>query len=420
MSVFQKSLYMTAKYLVEYRFIKMLFQNLRMFLDRGLGVISRYLLFKLSRINPKRIFITTFQGDLTCNPKYITMELMKKHHDYQIVWGVRKDSIDKAISDLGDNIIVVPKYSFEFYRMLYTSKLCIINSGACLGRPFFKKKGQILFQTWHGSMGIKRIDPDTYTGKDRKFWVKMTSKTAKATEYMLANSTYENEIFRNSFWHKSEMLMYGHPRNDVLLNLSDKHMQKIKKEVLDRYSLDKDTKIILYAPTIRDFHSFECYEIPDAELTDALCSKYGGKWAIFKRMHPILRKYGKYYGYKNERVTCIDATDYPDMQDLLIASDIAVTDYSSWIYDFVLTKRPGFIYAVDIEKYNNGRGFYYSLQETPFPIASNGEELVKNILDFEYDQYFDRIEQFLVARGCVETGHASLRTVEKIHEIMKQ
>ena len=67
----------------------------------------------------------------------------------------------------------------------------------------------------------------------------------------------------------------------------------------------------------------------------------------------------------------VDVTDYPDIQELMMISDVAITDYSSWIYDYVLSRKPGFIFATDIEEYNTERGFYYPIRVYSF---SNCEE----------------------------------------------
>ena len=136
---------------------------------------------------------------------------------------------------------------------------------------------------------------------------------------------------------------------------------------------------------------------------------------ILLRFHPTVRKFA------NANVNTgnlINVTNYPDIQELMMISDIAITDYSSWIYDFVLSKKPGFIYASDIELYNDERGFYYPLERTPFPIATNNEELIKNILNFDNNEYLDKVEKFLKEKGCIEDGKAAYRVVEKIKEIL--
>lgn len=94
-----------------------------------------------------------------------------------------------------------------------------------------------------------------------------------------------------------------------------------------------------------------------------------------------------------------------------------ITDYSSCIFDFMLSRRPGFIFATDIEEFNTERGFYYPLEETPFPIARNNEELMQNIRNFDEAAYHNGVEEFLINKGCIEDGCASERVADKIAEL---
>ena len=86
----------------------------------------------------------------------------------------------------------------------------------------------------------------------------------------------------------------------------------------------------------------------------------------------------------------------------------------------MLSKKPAFIFATDIEKFNNDRGFYYPLESTPFPIASDNETLINNIEKFEYEEYKIKVENFIKDKGCIEDGHAAERTVDLIEELMKR
>ena len=99
-------------------------------------------------------------------------------------------------------------------------------------------------------------------------------------------------------------------------------------------------------------------------------------------------------------------------------SDVAITDYSSWIYDYILTRRPGFIFATDIYSYETERGFYYPLSSTPFPVSTNNETLIENILLFDEKQYEKNVDVFLEEKGCIDDGHASQRVVDKIIELV--
>ena len=132
-----------------------------------------------------------------------------------------------------------------------------------------------------------------------------------------------------------------------------------------------------------------------------------------------------FYGVKKGSTTLTETTDYivdgtyyPDIQELLVSADIVVTDYSSCIFDFMLSRKPGFIYASDIKDFDEMRGFYYPLTSTPFPVSENNEQLQKNISEFDYESYKQKVEDFLKEKGCIEDGHASERVVEFIKEKM--
>ena len=99
---------------------------------------------------------------------------------------------------------------------------------------------------------------------------------------------------------------------------------------------------------------------------------------------------------------------------------MAMTDYSSCIFDFMLSRKPAFIFATDIENYNTERGFYYPLESTPFPVATDNIELIENIRNFDYEKYKQEVEIFLQEKGCMEDGHASERVVDLIERIIKE
>ena len=114
----------------------------------------------------------------------------------------------------------------------------------------------------------------------------------------------------------------------------------------------------------------------------------------------------------------VDATAYPDIQELLVYADVVITDYSSCIFDYMLSGRPAFIYAPDLEQYNTERGFYYPLEETPFAIAKNMDILEERIETFDQHVYAAEVERFLASKGCMEDGQAARRVADLIMEVI--
>ena len=79
------------------------------------------------------------------------------------------------------------------------------------------------------------------------------------------------------------------------------------------------------------------------KLIKTVSEKFGGKWVVMMRLHPRLVNLMQDFAGNKDFI--IDATNYSDIQELMVSSDALITDYSSCIYDFMLSRKPGFIYA---------------------------------------------------------------------------
>lgn len=364
-----------------------------------------------------KVMFTTTQGSYTCNPKAICEELIASGSNLKLVWAVFNRNVEtkELRNQYPKQVKVVKKGSLQFYKEYYTSKF-IVDNEHNFGRRWFckKRKGQIIIQTWHGSLGLKRIAVDN--SKAAHKIIKKNIDYQKHVDYVISNSDFEtNTVFRTSYWPTNEIKEFGHPRNDILfLDSKDKKIVNLNNEIRKKFNIPKNNKIFLYAPTFREQNLLSIQEEIDYDkLKDVLSKKFGGKWSVIVRFHE--RERAAHPNYCKEH-NVIDGTLYPDMQELLAVVDIGLTDYSSWICDFVLTGRPGFIYGKDINSYETGeRGFYYKLTETPFPISTNINQLFKNIENFDLDKYKKKTKKFLKLRGCVEDGNASKKVVELIN-----
>lgn len=382
-------------------------------IDHFVGQLVRNRIAKKGKTDPKKIFFQSFQGDYTCNPKYITEELLRQGVDARIVWAGRKQSICTP-GAFPYGVKTVDMYSYEMMQEMASSKIIITNSVEYQKRKLPIRKDQVVFQTWHGSLGIKRFDKGHNNGKA---WVKAAEYNGKIADYCISNSTFENDVYKTSFWNNTEILEYGHPRNDILMKPMDEDLKKKAKVIKHGLGIPADAKVVLYGPTFRDAHNFDCYNIKPDVLFEALEKRFGGKWVLLNRYHPTVRKQGAGF---NGSTDVINVSLYPDIQELMLIADIAVTDYSSWIYDFMLTGKPGFIFATDIKKYDNERGFYFRLDSTPFPVATTPGGLARNVLAFDEEKYKKDLDAFLKGKGCFEDGHAAERTVELIKKILAE
>ena len=107
---------------------------------------------------------------------------------------------------------------------------------------------------------------------------------------------------------------------------------------------------------------------------------------------------------------------YPDMQELLVASDMLVTDYSSCMFDFAITGKPCFLFATDVTDYIKDRNFYFPLQSLPFPQADNNPELLQLVERFDEQEYLKKRKEFFGRLAFREDGQASQRCAKWILE----
>lgn len=366
------------------------------------------ILFRHRKIDQKKIFFLNFSNEYDCNPKYICEEILKQKLDYKIVFATSKNT--KNLGDFPKNITIVYKGTPRFYKEIYSSKVIVENDIRVSFQGVKKKKGQILIETFHGSIGIKAFGRQA---NNDVLWHKMADKAAAMTDYIISNSKFENNIYKTTFWSNNEILLLGHARNDVLF-IDEKTRYEIKEKICKRYGIDSNSKICLYAPTFRDDEDQNIYQIDYQKLAKTLSNKFGGNWVIAFRLHHLTNETLE---DKKELSGAVDVSNYPDIQELATVIDCGITDYSSWICEYVLRRKPGFIYAPDAEKYETDeRPLTIPLKDLPFPLGKDFKELIQKIENFDAEKYKKDCDSFLFKHGSVDDGHASERIVQKIKE----
>ena len=381
---------------------------------RLVGDIERWIIGKTTHVQNDKVLFSTFQGDYTCNPKYISEALHALCPELKIVWAVRRITMENH-EDIPDYVSLAQRRTFRFYKEWAEARAMVVNSVDVFSIYMPKKPEQFLLQTWHGSLGIKRF------GKD-PFWTLLgaAKRMAKVTDAVVSNSEFEDFVYKDTFWADVPILRYGHARNDILISTPDNQQKiaQINKRLREQYEIGADVRLILYAPTFRNALNVDCYDVDCKGVVEALEKRFGGQWKLLMRLHPTAREKMEELTFLDKSCV-IDMTTYPDIQDLIVISDAMITDYSSCIFDFVVSGKPGFIFATDIAEYNNERGFYYKLEETPFPIATNNEELLTNIGAFDLKAYESAVKDFLDKKGCVDDGQAARRTAKLIADVVR-
>ncbi|HEM4403750.1 TPA: CDP-glycerol glycerophosphotransferase family protein, partial [Streptococcus suis] len=142
------------------------------------------------------------------------------------------------------------------------------------------------------------------------------------------------------------------------------------------------------------------------------------KYVLINRFHPGVADHINIVQSEFNK----DGNFYSDMQELLVASDVLITDFSSSIFDFVLKSNKVFLFAKDYDDYiNKERGLNFDLKkDLKFNFANSQDELIYNILNFNEEIASNNIEEMKVFLGMCDDGNASLRIAEHIMNIINE
>lgn len=281
-----------------------------------------------------------------------------------------------------------------------------------------KRKGQLFIETWHGGLGIKKIEGDIQRVLDTPWEMEEIRNTVKLADVFISNSDHLSEIYRRAFGYKGPIWKVGYPKNDIMLQDNQVSAVNVRKDL----SISGNTRIVLYAPTYRDSFAwgnnqdFSVYDIDFKRIKTAIQERFGGEWVVLVKWHPTMVPYIERNNIHYDNV--MEVTSYNDMQGLLCAVDIVISDYSSCIFDAVLREIPCFTFAKDFEQYKGTQGTYFEMEELPFPYAKNNDELIENIRTYDHDDYLIRWNKFKERTGLVETGHAAKDIASKISAML--
>lgn len=367
-------------------------------------------LFLKMKKKPRLVLFESFKGkSYSDSPKYIYEYMLKHNSNYRFIWSVvEKQNIPGSPKQ-------VKRLSLKYFYYLARAKYWVINSR--LPNYIEKSSETTYLQTWHGTP-LKRLAGDMedvyMPGTNSALYKRNFYNETQKWDYLISPNAYSSKIFKSAFWFNKPMLEVGYPRNDVLYNKNkNEDITKLKQKL----NLPLDKKIILYAPTWRDdeFYAKGKYKFNlKLDLAD-MREKLGNEYIIILRMHYFIASQlditefeGFAYNYSN----------YDDVGEIYLLSDILITDYSSVFFDYANLKRPILFYTYDLEKYRDTlRGFYIDMEkEVPGPLLENTGEVIQAIqkINEMKASYHERYEVFYDRFCKWDDGQAAKRVVEKV------
>lgn len=327
----------------------------------------------------KLILFNSFGGKkYDDSPKEIYLKMIEDHFfdDYDIVWAFHSPDdfeIPKGRKIKAD--------TFKYFVTALQARVWVTNSGIERGLSF-KGKKTIYLNTWHGTP-IKKMGNDI-AASNQSF----KSYSKNHTDLMNAQSDFEADVFSRVFGIEiGKFIKVGLPRNDRLVDVSIEE----KKAVREKLGIKDECKVILYAPTFREYCKNEKGEVSCDFPFDMQQWKNMGKNSLilFRAHYEVSR----FLNLPSNDSHIRDVSSYPNLNDLIIASDILISDYSSIIFDYALTDKPIVLFTYDYDQYAKERGVYFDIREW-FQSAETESELIDIIKNINVEQEKRRVKSF--------------------------
>lgn len=297
--------------------IKVTDQKIRKSTSLKLDFIKQIAFPMMQKYLPKqqKVFFESFSTKTySDNPKAISDFLRQHHPNVKQTW-----SLDNQKNRLPDKMTKVKLGTFMYYFELATSKVIVTNFNA---PHILKTQKQYLIQTMHGVPLKKMGFPIMTDFKSRK----LLQDTVRNWDLFTSTSDYLNSIVLESYQYDGDIIPSGYPRNDFLIQNKDN--LDLKHNILKSLQIANDKKIILYAPTWRNKSSFD-FKFTLSELEKNL----GDDYVLIVRAHYFVDKFVDSSIFSTK---VINGQHIVDVKELLLISDILITDYSSIMFDFFL------------------------------------------------------------------------------------
>lgn len=402
MLFFKERTYMKANRL----FIKTKNKKIEYIQDNLLKLLFYF--FRIFPVQKNKIVVSCFKNHGYCDsPKYIINQLLELNCAADIVWLCDYENPPEMPACIRQ----VPYHSIRGTYEQVTARIWISNRRK--SRYVRKRKNQYYIQTWHGGIRLKNTERATID-KLSKRYIESAQNDSKMIDLFLSNSDFSTFFIRRDMWYSGKILQKGLPRTDILLN-GDQDV--ISEKVKSKLSINKSNKILLYAPTFRADMDVDKYTLPSDQILSELEKCTENNWTFVIHMHTNVYN-PQYWPGNSEKV--INASSYEDIQELLIAADFLISDYSSIITDFALLNKPILLYCPDLEEYLLDRGFNQDFHALPFTKAYTVSEAINRLSTVVTQKEINTLNWMTEAYGLCETGHASKIVANIIKNVLER
>ena len=313
---------------------------------------------------------------------------------------------------LPPGVDAVARNSRAYYEALARSRYLIVPNYRPMDTWYTTPPDQVVVQTWHGAP-YKRIALDNARGEafSAPAYAERLRRESARWNWLLSPSPAATPLLRRAFDYGGPMLETGYPRTDVFF-AADREQRAAA--VRERLGLPPGKKVVLYAPTMRDDHNYGNNRF----RLDLRLDVAAARAALAKDHVLLLRRHAKVVDpIATDGGFARDVSLWPDVNELLLVTDVLVTDYSSLLFDFACTGRPMLFFTYDLADYRDRlRGLYFDPSMLPGPqLATSGEVVAAIRAAPAVRQQFDATYEWFTSRFCAwDDGGAAARFVDQV------
>ncbi|MBX9366205.1 CDP-glycerol glycerophosphotransferase family protein [Streptomyces sp. WAC04114] len=356
-------------------------------------------------VNPHlAVFSAYWNRGVACNPAAIAAKLAELAPQIHAVWVVTEENA--ALLPPGTDHVVPG--SRRYWEVLASARYLVNNVN--FPNAVVKRPDAIHVQTHHGTplkrMGIDQMAfPAAAQGLDFQALLERIDRW----DFSVSANSHTTRMWERAYPSRYVSLDHGYPRNDVYYTAG----ADVIRAVRDRLGIAPGRRAVLYAPTHRDYEAGWTPRLDLATLADRL----GDDTVLLVRGHYFYG--GAASPLTNLRRTgrIIDVSSYDPVEELCLAADVLVTDYSSIMFDYANLDRPIVIHADDWETYRTTRGVYFDLMDqAPGPVARTQQELTEILTTEAWrDEGATKTRAVFRRRFCeYDDGRAAERVVRRV------
>lgn len=349
-------------------YVKKGFKSCFIYLKKAF-VVQLYNLFKKLPVkNDKILFLSESRTDLSGNFKFVYDEI--KH---------RGDYNTKIILNNPKNLSLKNKAKWVYD--IATSKYILLDDFYPMIYDFDIREDAELIQLWHACGAFKTFG---FSRMGKEGGPKMRSNSHRNYTKAIVSSENIRKFYAEGFGiSEDKVFATGIPRTDIFFD--NKYIENKKNEIINKYPILKNKKVIMFAPTFRGKGKGSAYYDFNKLDLDKMYKSFSDEYVFILKLHPFIKNIPEIDEKYKDFV--IDLSAEREINDLLFVSDVLITDYSSVCFEFSLLNKPMIFFAYDMEDYIEKRDFYYPYKEfVPGVIAKTTDEMIEIIKTENYDK----------------------------------